>query len=424
MQDKNQKNQKCFRRDNCRLCNSKDVVLRLELTACPPVDAHVTKDQLAIKQDSFPLDLFMCNSCGHFQLLDVVDPDILFGHYIYTTSSSPGLVDHFKSYADKAFSLIKDNKEKFALDIGSNDGTLLRFLKEKGCRVQGVDPAKNIAEQATASGIPTLNKFFNNAVAKEIVAAQGKPTLITANNVFAHSDDLAGMLDGVHTLLADDGVFMFEVSYMLGMIHNMVFDFIYHEHLSHHSVKPLVSFMERHGMQLFAVESNASKGGSLRCYAQLKTGKRPLDKSVQEHLDREEKDGLYRPEIFAKLKARIDETNKKLHQAIDKFRTEKRTITAYGATATSTVLTYHFKLGDDITAVVDDNPVRQGLYTPGYHAPVISADKLKENPNSANIILAWRFADMIIERNKEYLDKGGVFIVPLPEMRIVTKDSR
>ena len=410
-----------YRRKTCRLCESPEVQLVLKLTACPPVDAFVPASQLNKPQQKFPLDLFLCRACGHAQLLDVVSPKLLFGSYIYTTSSSPGLVEYFRGYAKEVLDYVALPAGGRIADIGSNDGTLLRFFQERGFKVLGIDPAAEIAAAATASGVETLPSFFNSEVGAALRKERGSFAMVTANNVFAHSDSLGDMADGVRMMLAEDGVFVFEVSYMLDMIENMVFDFIYHEHLSHHSVKPLRTFMERHGLELVNVQRTPSKGGSLRCFAQLKGGPRAVSPSVNELIELEESFGLYRLETYKAYSDKIEHAKSELVKVVSGLHAQGKKIAGYGASATSTVLIYHFDLGEQLTAIIDDNPIRQNRFSPGHHLPVVSSEILHaDGAPDAVVILAWRFADMMIDKNRAYLERGGKFIVPLPVLKIVT----
>lgn len=408
-----------FRRPDCRLCNHSKLDLALQLTPSPPVDAFVPKEKLNISQETFPLDLFVCRDCGHAQLLDVVDPKILFGNYIYETASSPGLVNHFRRYANEVAEYVKPPTGGLVIEIGSNDGTLLSFFKQKGLRVLGIDPATEIAAGATSKGLPTLPEFFGSAVAKSVRKNYGEAVLVCANNVFAHSDSLADMADGVRALLSSDGVFVFEVSYMLDMIENMVFDFIYHEHLCHHAVKPLQRFLAAHGMELINVERVSTKGGSIRVYAQLAGGPRPVLPIVEELIKREEEFGLYSLHCYRNYSAKVEQIREQNAGLIKNLLAQGKTIAAYGASATTTVLTYHFDLGNALKFIIDDNPTRQGLYSPGHHIPVVSAESIYEMKPDYVVVLAWRFADMIIKKHQEYLSQGGRFIIPLPQLQLI-----
>lgn len=408
------------RRTTCRLCNSPDVELVLALTPTPPVDAFVRPDRLAEAQPSYPLDLFLCHACGHAQMLDVVSPEVLFGSYFYETASSPGLVEHFRQYADDLVRRVNPSAKSLVVDVGSNDGTLLRFFKARDLRVIGVDPAAAIARKASASGVETKAAFFTLPVAQQIRQEHGPAAIVTANNVFAHSDDLGEMADAVRALLADDGVFVFEVSYVLDMINGMIFDLIYHEHLSYHSVKSLASFLRRHGLELTDVLPNVSKGGSLRCIAQITGGPRPIAPAVASMIEHEDAIGLDRPEIYREWAARIDVASAKVSALVADLRAKGKTFAGYGASATATVLIYRFGLGEAIDFIVDDIPERQGRFSPGHHIPVVPAQALYDRKPDYVLILAWRFAEMIIAKHKPYLDQGGSFIIPLPELRSVS----
>jgi len=412
-------NELVFRRDTCRLCSGRNLELVLQLAPTPPVDAYVSAELLNKVQKTYPLDVFLCHSCGHVQLLDVVSPKILFGSYIYETASSPGLVEHFHRYANDVLDFVKPAADALVIDIGSNDGTLLRFFKERRFRVLGVDPAREIAGKATQFGIETLPCFFTDNLAGKIRTDYGPAAVITANNVFAHADDLAGMTDGISKLLAPDGVFVFEVHYLLDMVKGMIFDFIYHEHLCYHSVKPLKTFLRCHNLELIDVQRTPVKGGSLRCIAQPLGGPRVVSSSVAELIGLEERIGLDRPEMFKSFAAQIDRVKTELVSLLSGLKKQEKSVAGYGASATSTVLIYHFDLGDVLNFIVDDNPQRQNLFSPGYHIPVLSPRAIDERKPDYMLILVWRFSKMIIEQHRAYLDRGGHFILPLPDIKVI-----
>jgi hypothetical protein len=408
-----------YRRNSCRICEKNDLDLVLKLTPTPPVDAFISADHVHKVQETFPLDLFLCRSCGHAQLLDVVAPKVLFGNYIYETASSPGLVEHFRKYADEVVSLLNPAQNALVVDVGSNDGTLLRFFKEKGMRVLGIDPATEIGLKATQVGIETIPAFFGATVGREVKRTHGPAAVITANNVFAHADNLGDMANGVRDLLASDGVFVFEVSYLLDMIDGMVFDFIYHEHLSYHSIKPLDIFLRRHGLEMVNISKIPTKGGSIRVMAQQAGGPLKRSPSVDKLIELEEGSGLNGPDIFRTYSSKINRVRDRVQSLLGDLTRKNKTIAGYGASATGTVLLYHFNLGEKIQFIVDDNQSRQGLFSPGFHIPVLSPQVIYERKPGCVVILAWRFADMIVGTHKSYLDQGGHFLVPLPEARII-----
>ena len=410
----------CRRRATCRLCDSGELSLVLSLTPTPPANAFVTAAGLDTPQECFPLDLYLCDACGHLQILHVVDPDVLFADYVYVSGTSPSFVTHFEDYAHNVMETYQLSSGALVVDIGSNDGTLLRFFQQAGMAVQGVDPARDIAKAACESGIETLNAFFDAALATQIREERGAAAVVTANNVFAHIDDLAGMVAGVRALLDEGGVFVFEVSYLADVLEKTLFDTIYHEHLSYHAVAPLVSFFAANGMELIAAERVDTHGGSLRGVAQFAGGARAVATSVAVCLDLEERLGLGRPKTFHEFARRIDALKTSLRDLLSGLKAEGRSIAGYGAPAKATTLMYHFGLGPDIIDfIVDDSPLKQGLYSPGLHVPVLPSGAITEHRPDYLLILAWNFAQPIMANNSAFHEAGGRFIIPVPELEVV-----
>lgn len=407
------------RRTTCRACGSQDIELVFALNPTPIGDDYVTQDRLAEEQSSYPIDLFMCSACGLAQITDVIDPEVLYGNYIYVTQSSFGLNAHFHSYAQSVASRCKLPHGARVMDLGSNDGTLLRSFKALGMDVLGVEFAAHIAEQATASGIPTVGKFFDRDLAREILATHGPARVITANNVFANIDDLGSWVDGINTLLAEDGVFIFESYYLADVIDNMVFDFIYHEHLSSFSVRPVQALFARVGLELTAIERIATKGGSLRYFVQRPNGPMQKDGSVQQLLEEEQGKGIYRKETYVAYAAKIDALKQQTLSFLRQAKAENKTVAGFGASITGTTLIYHFELGQYLDYLVDDNHAKQGRYSPGLHLPVLPSSAIYERKPDYVLVLAWRFAEPFIQKHQAYLDQGGHFVVPVPALRIV-----
>lgn len=407
------------RRSDCRGCGSRDLELVFSLKPSPIGDAYVTPERVNEPQPSYPIDLHMCRQCGLAQIIDVIDPEILYGEYIYVTASSPELAKHFRGYADGIIERCRLSPGSLVVDIGSNDGTLLRRFQERGMRVLGIEPATHIAARATASGINTINEFFAPDLAQRMVADYEHAKVVTANNVFANIDDLMSWVNAVNELLASDGVFVFESYYLADLVHNMVFDFIYHEHLSAFSVKPIQALFERVGLELVAVQRVPTKGGSLRYFVQRPGGPLSKDGSVAEMCALEESIGLYRKETFSafadKVNALKEETKKFLAQA----KSEGKSIAGFGASITGTTLIYHFEIGGYLDYLVDDNPAKQGRYSPGLHLAVLPSTALYERKPDYVLVLAWRYADPIIAKHKAYCEQGGQFIVPVPKLKVI-----
>lgn len=409
----------CRRRSTCRLCGSAELELVLALAPTPPANAFVPPERRHEAQARFPLDVFFCRGCTHLQLLDVVDPATLFENYVYASGTSPVFVRHFEEYAEAMLARLGPKREGLVVDVGSNDGTLLRSFAKAGCRVLGIDPAREIARAATEAGIETLPEFLNPGIASRIVRERGYASIVTANNVFAHIDDLGSVVDSVRTMLEPGGLFAFEVSYLVDVVEKVLFDTIYHEHLDYHAVRPLVGFLERHGMQLVAAERVPSHGGSLRGIAQIAGGNRAVEDSVAAALGVEASKRLEQPDTYRDLGRRIDAVGRELKALLVRLRSEGKRLAAFGAPAKATTLMYQFGIGPELVDfVVDDSPLKQGLFTPGMHIPVVSSAALAERPPDYVVVLAWNFAPSIIAKNDAFRKGGGRFIVPLPTVEV------
>ncbi len=410
------------RRSTCRLCDSGDLTLVISLGHTPLANEFVSKEKLDQKQDQFPLDLYICNACAHVQMLDVVDPEILFRNYVYVSGTSPVFIEHFRKYSAAILELTHLPKGSRVLEIGSNDGTLLSFFKTAGMEVLGIDPARNIAEEATKKGIETWPEFFSPALAAKIKKERGAVDVVAANNVFAHADDLHSIVQGVAGLLSPNGIFVFEVSYLLDVYEKTLFDTIYHEHLSYHSVKPLVGLFERHGMELIDAVQVEPHGGSLRAVAKMKNGSLPKQPGVDALITREAALGLHGPAAYKKLFDDIQTLKKDLGKLLADLKSQGKKIAGFGAPAKATTLMYHFGLGPkELDYIIDDSPLKQGLFSPGHHIPVVPSSHLSDAAHKPDylLILAWNFADSIIKKNQAFRVQGGHFIVPLPKLQLL-----
>lgn len=404
-------------RSECRLCGSADLRDALSLAPTPLANAFVATQAAAHDQTRYPLTLRLCGECGHLQLVDVIDPEVLFRDYVYVSGTSPSFVAHFKRYADSVSSRLELGAQDLVVDIGSNDGTFLRPFQDRGCRVLGVDPAEKIAAAATADGVPTRCAFFDIDQAKAIRGELGAARVVSANNVFAHIDNLAGVVDGVRELLDDTGLFVFEVSYLVSVFEGTLFDTIYHEHLDYHRVGPLRRFFERFGMTLVDIERVDTHGGSLRGFA--RKGTHPASDAVVAAENAEIALGLDDLATYRDFQARIHRTGMELSALLNGLAANGKSIAAYGAPAKATTLMHQFGLDDRVIRyVIDDSPLKQNLFTPGLGIPVVSSDILKNDPPDYLVLLAWNFADPIIQKCQDYTGAGGRFIVPLPNLQV------
>ncbi len=407
-------------KNNCRLCNSTKLVLVININPSPIADAYVSKENLSQHQETYPLDLYLCEDCGHIQNIYVVNPDLLFRDYTFLTSNFKGLVEHFKNYSTDIIDSFGIKTNDFAVEIGSNDGTFLLNLKEKGIKVLGVDPAIDAVNIANERGVKTLPTYFTDALAKEILAKYSSADLVIANNVFAHSDNLIDIINGIEKILNDDGIFIFEVSYLADIVDKFLFDTVYHEHVSYHSINPLQKAFARTGLEIFNIIHNKSKGGSIRCFVKrIRSKKHIINPVVQSYLQNEITRGLDKKEIFLKYNKDIIARKKALNLLLDQLISEGKKIAGYGASTTVTTLMWHFELTEKLLFLVDDNKVKQFLYSPKNHLQVLPSSELVNQGIDYVVIMAWNYAEQIILNNKTFTEKGGKFIIPIPELKIV-----
>lgn len=418
--------------DKCKVCYQNNTLVKvLSLPATPPANEFVEKE---IEQEKYPLDLMECNKCGFVQLSVQVDPSILFKNYVYVSGTSQVFINHFKDYAKsmvEQFELKKTYYTPKVLDIGSNDGTLLKAFKEYGLDVIGVDPAENIAKKANQDGIFTIPKFLDDSVCFEILQKYGYLDLITANNVFAHNSDLWAFLTHVKNMLTDDGVFVFECAYIVDMIKNISFDQIYSEHYYTHSISALMELFRIHNLRMFNIEKVNTHGGSIRVYVCNENAKHKDKVLLKSFVEEEVNLGLKASKwildkynlklsnknIFKEYSDKIDLLKNKLKSKLLELKSENKRVVGFGAPAKFCTLSHAFGITKDlIEVIIDDSKLKQNLLTPGNHIPVVSSKYLKENDIDYVVVFAWNFADSIIKNNSEY---KGKWIVPIPEFKIV-----
>ncbi|MBI2653765.1 NAD-dependent epimerase/dehydratase family protein [Candidatus Woesearchaeota archaeon] len=402
---------------SCRICKSMQLQKVISLGSMPPANAFLKKEELSKTENIFPLEVYFCNDCGFVQLVDVVNPELLFRNYVYVSSTSPVFVNHFMELAGKVVEKFKLQNGSLVVDIGSNDGILLKPFKEMGMKVLGIEPAEKIAETASKNGIETLPVFFSPEVAKDIAKKRGKADVITATSVFSHVDDLDGFVEGIKELLADDGVFLIEVYYLKDTLEKNLFDTIYHEHLSYFTLKTMINLMERLGMEVFDVDKTDTHGGSLRVFVQKKSGVHKKTKEMDKFLEEESKAHLDDISTYKKFAEKIERNKKLLLGVLKNLKSHGEKIVGYGAAAKANTLLNYFDIGTDIIDyIVDDSQWKQGLYTPGKHIPVVSSSELSKKSPDYILILAWNFADAITKKLPDF-DK---FIIPVPVPQIVS----
>jgi SAM-dependent methyltransferase len=389
------------------------------LAATPVGDAYVPAEHVDKPQETYPLDVWLCRQCGLAQLVDIVDPTVLYVEYVYLTSISLGLVEHFRRYAEELVRRIAPAKGSLVVDIGSNDGSLLKAFQDNELRVLGIDPARDVGRLANERGVETLTTFFTADLARKLRQERGAAAIITANNVFANIDNVDDMIAGIREWLAPDGVFVFETSYLADVLEKTLLETVFHEHISYFSVKPLDVFFRRHGMELIDVQRAPTKGGSIRATVQHAGGPRPVGLSVGEIIAYETKTGLHQPEIFRKFSAKIEAVKADLLQQLRDWKAQGKIIVGYGASVGVVTLLYEFALCDLLRFIVDDNVRKQNTFSPGQHIPVYAPEALCDRGADVVVILAWLYADPIMKKHTRFAAKGGRFIIPLPVVKVV-----
>lgn len=387
-------------RPDCRLCYG-PLTRVLDLPDTPLANEYVLRQKWVTEQDKFPLFLSRCDHCGHVQLPVVVNPERLFRDYAYQSGTSPVFKAHLLELAGAVAPDFGNHPDTAPLvaDIASNDGTLLEMFASGFYRRLGIDPARNLAEQASAKGIDTITEFFTPSLAREIVAKHGKAHLITALNVCAHVDDLNSFMQGVAELLHEDGTFVMEVGYLPDVIERGLYRVIYAEHLSYHHITPLIQFLARHGLILRDVERVNTQGGSIRCTViKQPPGEytpRPSDRML-EMLMAESQEAL----DVSRLAERIREDKVILRATLAELKAQGKAVCGYGAPAQLTTTCYALGITpEDVAFIVDDNPLKIGKFTPGLNIPIVPTSELYERKPDACVIFSANFADDIMARH-------------------------
>ena len=381
----------------------------------PLANSFISPEDVGKPEPRYPLELTRCTVCGHVQLSVTVPPEIMFRNYLYVSGTSETIPAHFAAYA-------KDVAERFVpkdglvVEIGSNDGTLLRAFDRSAVRVLGVEPARNIAAMANAAGIPTLDEFFGEAIAGEIAANHGRASAVIGNNVVAHIDDLHGLINGVTALLDDRGVFVAEFPYLVDLLEKTAYDTIYHEHLSYFSVASVVDLASRHGMRLIDVRRVGVHGGSIRVFIS-RDGE--ASSEVTKLLALEDQSDLRGGRPLGLFVQAVQRQREDLMRVLRGIRSSRH-LAGYGAPAKGNTLLNYCEIDRSVLDfIVDRSPLKHGLLTPGTHIPVEPPDRLLASGVRDTLLLAWNFADEVLRQQDAYRSRGGRFIIPIPSPRVI-----
>ena len=388
---------------NCRVCGG-GFVHYLSLGLSPL--ANNLNEKKNVSNDLYPLDLNFCQQCSNSQLSVSVPSEKMFDNYLYLSSTSAQFRNHFIDAAKELKHDLKLKRDSLFVDIGSNDGIFLDPIKKQGFKAIGVEPAKNIAEIANSKKLTTLPEYFDEKTVKKIIKKYGKADVVTAFNVFAHSDGLKEILENVETLLKKDGEFIFEIQYILRTIKDLTFDNIYHEHVNYWCFLAIVNFFKDSDMKIYKVKEVDTHGGSLRVYASKNKNKRQ-HKSVRNYIDIEKENKLDKIETYYKFAKDVDNIKIKSLKKLNEILLENKKIIGYGAPAKATTVLNYFGIDDNyLQYVLEDSEIKHNKYIPETNIQIKSKNDINVDKFEYILVLAWNFFDAIVDNNKTKFNKS------------------
>lgn len=405
---------------SCIVCDRATVEVFADLGDTALANKFLQEAELSAREAKYPLRVGFCHTCGHVQLTERVPPAAMFEDYLYVSSISDTLRAHLYDLSDVVVARHRLHHGDLVIDIGCNDGTLLAGFQRHGVRTLGVDPARNLAALTPANGVDRYVGFFNSTTAQDIVRQWGKATVITATNTFPHIPELRDFVQGIDTALAPGGAFVIEAHYLLDMLEQVAFDTIYHEHVSYWALGPMMRLFEAAGMEVIHAERLPLHHGQLRVTVRRK-GEGEVHPTVAATLAMEDRAGLRRFATYHRFAERAREIKQSLHGTLRQLRAQGKRIAGYGAPAKGNTLLGFLEIDARlIDYIADRSPLKQGRYTPGTHIPVVSPDRLLTDQPDYVLLLAWNFAEEIMEQQAEYRRRGGRFIVPIPAVTVLS----
>jgi len=411
------------KRESCRLCLSPDLKQVVQLLPVPVGEKYADSKEKVAESVRYPVDLYWCESCGCVQTLDDLDPDFLWSDYTYLSGQTQGIVDHFNEFAHAAIDKYALCAEQLVMDIGSNDGTLLRAFKEKGMRVAGVDPATELAQQATTNGIPTLPECFSELSAQKVLDEHGKASFISAFNVFAHSADMVGMIKGIDLLLEGEGVFAFEVQYLMDILDKKLLGTIFHEHMIHHSLSSLSKFFATYGMKLVDVERVNIQKGSIIGYVARDGSKWERQQAVTDLLQLEDERKLTEFSTVHTMELWLREQRKRVESLKQEWKQADLTVCGYGAARSGPTLAIQLGLEHVMSYLLDNHSMKVGKFAPFEALEVRPTATLSAQEQDVVVVLAWIHTKGIIRQHLDYLEEGGQFLALYPEVTLIDKSN-
>lgn len=422
MRDKGIAQQPTYTMDTCRICHASTKKF-LDLGATHPPEEFRTKEQLSNKISEYPLGLSYCPKCGQVQLSSKIPPDVMYRqNYFYDYSVTSTGFSHWKELTKLIIKKYKIGKKDLVVDIGSNTGTLLLIFKSLGVRILGIDPATKLVRIARKRGIPTIGSYFSAKVAKRAVKKHGRAKVITCNSVFDHVDDLYEYMEGIPVLLDPKGIFIVEVPYFGSMVKTLD-HVVYHQQIDYLLVKPFAQLFDKFNMEIVDCEQFKLHGGSIRLYIGFK-GVHKVSKNVADTIKEEEKIFKNKEKVLSDFAKGILNQRDEMVSLLKKLKKQGKSIAAVGASAKGNILLYYSNIGPEtIDFLTEKSPLKIGRYTPSGIPVVDDKELLKRQPDYA-LLLAWNFEKEILKNLKEYTDKGGKFVVPIPKLKVLNDSSQ
>lgn len=406
----------------CRFCDEKLESTLVDLGMSPLCESYLETSQLNNMEPFYPLHVYVCHSCLLVQLEEYVDPEHIFTEYAYFSSFSEAWLKHAEHYVAMMINRFALGADSRVVELASNDGYLLQYFVQAGIPVLGIEPAKNIAKVAIDKGVDTLTEFFGKRLAASLAVEGKKADLVLGNNVLAQVPDINDFVGGMKLLLKETGVVTMEFPHLVCLMQENQFDTIYHEHFSYFSLITAEKIFAAHGLTIFDVEKLSTHGGSLRIFARHDNNSAyPVSSSVMDLKAEEESFGLVDFSAYSTFAEQVRETKRKILEFLIDEKRKGKIIVGYGAPGKgNTLLNYCGIRTDFIDYTVDRNPYKQGKFLPGTHIPIYSPDKIKETRPDYLFILPWNFKDEIMQQMSYIREWGGRFVVPIPEVRVLS----
>jgi predicted TPR repeat methyltransferase len=407
-----------MKKSKCVVCGNSNILTVLNLGKSPLANNLIPFKDINKKEKKYPLVMGQCKNCKHVQLKYLVEPKLMFDNYLYVSSASSTLLKHLHSIPTIINKIKKIKKNDIVVDIGSNDGSLLKGYKKYKATCIGIEPALNLSQFYKNTNIKKYNDYFDTVLAAKILKRYGKAKIITATNVFPHIPNLTEFCKALKILMHDKGVFVFEAHYLLNLLKDVAFDTIYHEHVSYWSINSAQNLFKQFGLEIFKAERLNIHHGQIRCWVALQ-GSHKIDKKLNKQITHENKKGKSDWIALNKFKIQVESNKAKILELIKKQKKQGKLIVGYGAPAKASTLLTYLKIGkNEIPFIVDKNPLKQNFFIPGSRIPIYPVSEIYKKKPHFLFNFSWNFLDEIVKQNKKFLKSGGKIINPIPKLSI------